>query len=149
MDLKIAGSGPELPRLADQIEAAGLSSFVTFEGFCDLPKVIRFMCDSDFLVLPSLSEPWGLVVNEAMQCECIPIVSDKVGRSRDLVEPGVIGFVFASGNVRALSAILKDVTYGRVNLRILRQTCTERIAQFNEDSFAEGFLIPLIGRLNS
>jgi glycosyltransferase involved in cell wall biosynthesis len=46
---------------------------------------------SDVLVLPSYSEPWGLVVNEAMACGMPVIVSEKCGCAPDLVQNGKNG----------------------------------------------------------
>ena len=40
----------------------------------------------DVLVLPSAYEPWGLVVNEALEAGVPVIVSDRVGARKDLVE---------------------------------------------------------------
>src|SRR5690606_145786 len=55
---------------------------------------------ADILVLPSYSEPWGLVTNEAMVCEMPVIVSRKAGSSKDLIKEGFNGFTFDaySGN---------------------------------------------------
>src|SRR5260221_9425889 len=66
-------------------------------------------CSSDLLVLPSLYEPFGLVVNEAMLCGCPVAVSDRVGAKYDLVRSGENGYVFPVGNVDALAAIFRDV----------------------------------------
>ena len=38
------------------------------------------------IVLPSAYEPWGLVVNEALEAGVPVIVSDRVGARKDLVE---------------------------------------------------------------
>ena len=40
---------------------------------------------ADLFILPSTSEPWGLVVNEAMRCELPVLVSSRCGCAEDLV----------------------------------------------------------------
>ena len=60
-------------------------------------------------VLPSLFEPFGLVVNEAMLCGLPVAVSDSVGAKFDLVRPDENGYVFPAGDVEALAAILRQI----------------------------------------
>jgi glycosyltransferase involved in cell wall biosynthesis len=61
------------------------------------------------LVLPSHSEPWGLVVNEALSFGCPAVVSDRCGCVPELVIDGVTGFAFQAGDIGALSAALLAV----------------------------------------
>ena len=53
------------------------------------------------LVLPSHSEPWGLVVNESLSYGCPVVVSDICGCVPDLVLDGVTGYSFPVGDVPA------------------------------------------------
>jgi glycosyltransferase involved in cell wall biosynthesis len=80
---------------------------VYFMGFQNQTELPTFYAMADVFVLPSGSEQWGLVVNEAM-CFGLPvIVSDQVGAGGDLVREGVNGFVYPAGDVIFLSARLK------------------------------------------
>lgn len=51
------------------------------------------LCAHDVLILPSIAEPWGLVVEEALAVGLVVLVSQACG-ARVLVENGVNGFVF-------------------------------------------------------
>jgi glycosyltransferase involved in cell wall biosynthesis len=55
-------------------------------------QVLELMMQSDVLVLPSLSEAFGLVVTEALACGLPVIVTPNVGAS-DLISDGREGFV--------------------------------------------------------
>ncbi|HJY98737.1 MAG TPA: glycosyltransferase [Patescibacteria group bacterium] len=57
----------------------------------DLPR-IYVACDC--LILPSLEEVWGLVVNEALHCGLKVLVSEKCGCVPDLVRVGMNGYTF-------------------------------------------------------
>jgi len=107
--LVFAGDGPLRNSVEQRARELAIVDRIRFLGFVNqtqLPAVYRA---SDLLVLPSIYEPFGLVVNEAMLCGCPVIVSDRVGAKFDLVRPGENGYIFPVGNVDALAAILSDV----------------------------------------
>jgi glycosyltransferase involved in cell wall biosynthesis len=80
--------------LGDGEQKAELSAFCTQQKlnsvvFMDSKpwyEVPQYLALADVLVLPSVSEPWGLVVNEAMVCGLPVLVSDKCGCATDLVQ---------------------------------------------------------------
>jgi glycosyltransferase involved in cell wall biosynthesis len=83
----------------------GIDGAVDFLGYRpqeSLPEVCR---SSDVLVLPSLVEPWGLVVNEAMFCRTPVIVSRQCGCAADLVTPET-GWCFSPQRQSELEAAI-------------------------------------------
>lgn len=103
--LAIAGSGT----LRTHVEAiaADADCRVTYLGRLSGDDVLRAYLAADFLVLPSLFEPWGLVVNEAMACGLPVIVSDRVGCADDLVRPGETGLMVAAGREIELAEAIR------------------------------------------
>jgi glycosyltransferase involved in cell wall biosynthesis len=69
-------------------------------------QVPAYLALSDVLILPSYSEPWGLVVNEAMACGMPVAVSNKCGCAVDLVKEAVNGYTFNPENRREISLVL-------------------------------------------
>lgn len=110
MRLVVAGSGPLEQDLKRKCVELGIEKSVDFLGYrpqASLPEVYRFC---DVFVLPSLIEPWGLVVNEAMFCRMPVIVSRQCGCAADLVTPQT-GWCFSPSCQSELeTAILKAVT---------------------------------------
>lgn len=101
--LLLAGDGalrPELDKLVAEV-APGLVKFLGFRNQTELPAFYD-LCD--LFVLPSVFEPWGLVVNEVMNAGKPVIVSDKIGSGHDLVKPSENGDVFHAGDVKDLHA---------------------------------------------
>jgi glycosyltransferase involved in cell wall biosynthesis len=90
--------------LADRIRASLVPATGVVTGFVNQSDLPAYYHAADILVLPSESETWGLVVNEAMACGALPVVSDRVGCARDLAAG--VGEVFPWGNVPALAAAL-------------------------------------------
>ncbi|MDX1251468.1 MAG: glycosyltransferase family 4 protein [Gammaproteobacteria bacterium] len=62
--LTIGGDGPERSALLQLAEELNLGGVVTFSGWID--DVAAFLDNGDAFVLPSLDEPFGIVVLEAM-----------------------------------------------------------------------------------
>lgn len=92
--LILLGEGDGKAALQAQAAALDLAGRVVFLPGCDWPDVPTYLTLADVLVLPSLSEPWGLVVNEAMACGLPVLVSDRCGCAIDLVRDGQNGYTF-------------------------------------------------------
>ena len=77
------GTGP----MRDELVAEKRDRDIVIADGVPWREVPLYMAMSDVLVLPSVSEPWGLVVNEAMVCELPVIVSERCGCVPELVSP--------------------------------------------------------------
>lgn len=105
--LLIVGDGPERELLENLARNLNLPDKILFAGGFPWYKVPEWLAKSDVLILPSKSEPWGLVVNEAMTCGMPVLVSDKCGCAADLVEHGKNGFTFDPDNQSALEEVMR------------------------------------------
>ena len=65
--------------------------------------------EADALVLPSIHDPWGLVVNEAMAAGLPVVVSSAAGAADDLVTDGWNGFVVPPFDAAALTRALETL----------------------------------------
>lgn len=81
--------------------------FLDFVNQYEMPLLYNA---SDVFILPSLSETWGLSVNEAMAAGKAVIVSDKCGCYFDLVNEGINGYVFRSNNLDSLVSAMNKFT---------------------------------------
>ena len=117
--LVIAGEGPLRAELESQAAALGIAAQVRFLGFVNQSQLPAVYTSADLMVLPSEYEPFAVVVNEAMCCGCPVAASDHVGAARDLVAPVHKEFVFRTGDIVALAALLKDAVSDRARLASL------------------------------
>ena len=92
--LVLLGDGPLKNQLESQTRDLNLTDRVRILPAVHWYRVPDTLALCDVLVLPSRSEPWGLVVNEAMVCGLPVVVSDRCGCVNDLVQDGKNGFVF-------------------------------------------------------
>lgn len=72
-------------------------------GFQNQSRLPIYYGISDMLILPSESETWGLVINEAMACGLPVIVSNGVGCKDDLIIDEITGKNFPVGNIELLA----------------------------------------------
>ncbi len=90
--LVIAGAGPERGNLELQVDRLNLQGSVLFVGSFPHQKIHELYNVCDVFVLPSLIEPFGMVLIEAMACGK-PIIGSRVGGIVDIVEDGTNGFL--------------------------------------------------------
>jgi glycosyltransferase involved in cell wall biosynthesis len=135
--LVFAGNGAskaELEKRAKQIRSGQIS----FTGFVQREDLAGLYALAEALILPTHSDPWGLVVNEAMACGLPIVVSSAAGCSADLVENGWNGYVVPPGNTEklrsAIDSLLRSAELrGRMSAR-----SRERIRNYSPEACAAG-----------
>lgn len=136
VEVTLVGSGalePELRRIGAQI---GIPT--AFPGFVNQSQLPAIYASADVVVLPSVAETWGLVVNEAMACGVPAVVSDTVGCAPDLVEQGVTGAIFASGDIAGCARALESVL--ALDRAATRRHLAERMATYSPARAADGIV---------
>jgi glycosyltransferase involved in cell wall biosynthesis len=130
----MAGDGPLHAQCEEQARTAGAP--VRFTGFLNQSRIPEAYAAADALVLPSETETWGLVVNEAMACGLPCIVSDRVGCGPDIVDRGVTGDVYPMGDVEALAALM--LHHG--NLAAMGRHAQRKIESYSVEAAASAML---------
>jgi len=85
----IAGWGDLAPRVVEQVAALGLGRKIRFAGFLRGKDVERAYKMADVYVLPSVSEPFGLTVLEAIQ-HGVPVILSKNAGVTEVLPTGVL-----------------------------------------------------------
>lgn len=106
-ELVIAGSGSEEERLRSLA-----SGRVRFLGPLGRDELVDWYAQADVFVLPSCSEPWGMVLNEAAAAGLPIVATEDAGAAHDLVEHGVNGFRVPSRDSEALADALGRLAEG-------------------------------------
>lgn len=134
--LRIVGTGPKLDELKTLVDALGVRGTVHFLGSLQDEPLSREYFGATCLVLPSSSEPWGLVVNEALSHGCPTVVSDCCGCVPELVVTGETGYSFEACNVAALRDTLLKAMDQFADTKATAERCLNRIARFDPRSAA-------------
>lgn len=106
--------GPLLESLKARAAAEGLD--VDFPGFLPMEDLIRLYETCSVYVAAGRAEPWGMRLNDAVQCGAPIAVSSGMG-GRKMVDEYGCGFVFERDNAedlaRQLKRMIEDETYYR------------------------------------
>lgn len=102
--LTLVGNGPELESLR-----ALAGNNVSLVGHVPNENIQEIYASHDVFILPSISEPWGLVVEEALYCGLPVLASSKVGSVEDLVLNYGAGLAFDPRSEVSLQNAIKTV----------------------------------------
>jgi glycosyltransferase involved in cell wall biosynthesis len=92
--LDLVGFGPLEPQLFAAADSLPHPNRCRIRPFLQLPELALAYRQASALVLASLVDQWGLVVNEAIAAGLPALVSSGCGCAADLIEPGVSGLTF-------------------------------------------------------
>jgi glycosyltransferase involved in cell wall biosynthesis len=102
VSLLLVGDGPEEASLRQICKDQDIQN-VIFAGFQQKLDLPPYYAVSDIFVFPTLGDPYGLVVDEAMACS-LPIISTSAaGEILDRVEEGVNGCIVSPEDSEALA----------------------------------------------
>ncbi|QEH31704.1 Alpha-monoglucosyldiacylglycerol synthase [Aquisphaera giovannonii] len=142
-DLVLCGDGPQADAVSRAVDASGCGHAIHRPGFLQADGLARWYAFASAFVLPSLSEPWGLVVNEAAAAGLPLLVSDRVGAGATLVpEPeGTTGARFDPLDVEAIAHKLAWLASLPDDERLaMGRRAAGVVAAWGPDRFARGTL---------
>lgn len=108
LSLLLVGDGADEERLRERCEREGIDG-VVFAGFHQQDDLADYYAASDVFVFPTLGDPYGLVVDEAMACSLPVLSSNAAGEIGPRVVDGRNGFVFKSGDASALATRMVEL----------------------------------------
>jgi len=116
-------------------------------GFQNQLQVRECYHGSDVLFLPSESETWGLVVNEAFATGIPAVVTDTCGCAHDLVVPGETGEIFPVGQIDGIARKLDVLFSNPEQLRLMGRRAREKVLkEYTVEKFARAVLAAMANR---
>ena len=126
--LIIGGDGPERAMLVALVQQLDLASRVEFHGWVD--DVAAFLDNGDIFVLPSLDEPFGIVVLEAM-ARGKTIISTKTKGPIEVLNDRMAYFAEVGDAIslaNAMTVALNDVQANISNVNVTNTTVSKAVA---------------------
>ena len=141
--LKIIG-GKETAEYTEIIKENKLKN-IEFIDFCEKEELIRHYDESDIFVLPTRSEVWGLVINEAMSRGLPVITTEMCIAGLSLIENNKNGYIIPVDNeselLEKINILARDkelrVKFGSENLKKIKEYTIERSTEKDFKVFRE------------
>lgn len=139
--LVLVGMGANEATLRKVTDESSFRDHVLFAGYKSYVDILPYYAFASSLILPSKSEPWGLVLNEAMAAGVPVIASDACGACDDLVTDGETGLVFEHCSEEALmQAMLRMSSFPPQDYVRMVIRGKERVGGYSLDAFRRAFL---------
>jgi len=134
-ELHLCGAGP----LEDELRgrAEGIPGIV-FRGFLQEAEIAKTLAASLALLLPSIEEPFGLVVNEAIALGVPVILSHSCGAVDRIVRSGVNGYVVEPDNVEGMAHFMTLLDRDVAEWRRLAVNAQQFRADADVGAFVDG-----------
>lgn len=110
--LVLVGDGPLRKSLEELADSLGLQERVVFCGKQGRMQVTNLLRGCEVFVLPSRSEPFGIVILEAMACKK-PVIATKVAGPMEIIEDGKTGILVEADNPDMLAKAMTNMLNSR------------------------------------
>ena len=134
--LLVLGDGPLREDLELYREELGLADDVLMPGFKPYHLLPSYYGLAEAFVHASITEQWGLVVNEAMAAGLPVIVSERCGCCSDLVEDGRNGYSFDPYDTKSLASLMLKTAEGEFDLQAMGKASEDIISRWTPQTFA-------------
>lgn len=131
LNLIIAGKGPYLEELQDLLSEY---SRVKFVGQLERKELAQAYSLSDFLVFPSTTDTFGMVVLESQACG-LPALVSNVGGPQEIIRDGLTGFVLPAYHAKAWEAKILEL----INMAEFNTTRYLQMRQYAREHVEKNF----------
>lgn len=115
--LDIIGDGSESVKLLNYVDKHSLNSCISFLGKFSMDEIHQKNLEYDVLILPSIHDGWGAVINEGLQSGLFVISSDNCG-ANTLIEGSNRGIIFKNRSLKSLSNALNDCIINSAEIKL-------------------------------
>lgn len=139
LSLVFVGDGQARHELEEQ--AASISpGMIRFAGFAQREVLAAYYALAEMLILPTYTDTWGLVVNEAMACGLPVILSRAAGCATDLVTDNFNGLLVVPKDRSALACAMNRLAQQPELAKAMGARSFERIAQYSPQEWSKGIV---------
>ncbi|HZE86370.1 MAG TPA: glycosyltransferase family 4 protein [Puia sp.] len=140
----LVGNGSLKPSLQKLAKGNKRIIFLDFQNQTLMPAVYRL---GDVYIMPSLSETWGMGINEALACGRPVMASEEVGCAADLILENRTGITFKADDIEKCARFLQELCRDRQRLADMGNDAASLIQFFTFAHIVDS-IGHIMGRLN-
>lgn len=137
VEVTVVGAGPRRESLETSCAELGLADVVTFTGFVPGAELRAAYREAHLFAFPSIYEPFGLVVLEAM-ASGLPVVAFDAGGVREIVRDGTDGHLVTPGDAGAFGSALTELAGDDEQRAEMSRRARERAETFDWERTVTG-----------
>ncbi|NND01121.1 MAG: glycosyltransferase family 4 protein [Gammaproteobacteria bacterium] len=124
------GGGELCAEIAATVSRMQLDEYVEMTGWQSTAEVNAHMAAADIMLMTSdQREGWGLVINEAINNQCLVVANEAAGAARWLIEDGESGIVYRDEHLAATIDKLAALCHDRQKLSHMAQTANDHLTR--------------------
>ena len=135
--LVLVGDGSCRGQLEEQARRIS-PGVIVIPGFAQREQLAVYYALGDILILPTYTDTWGLVVNEAMACGLPVILSEAAGCAADLVTENWNGCIVPPGEVSSLTSAMRKLANQPNLCAAMGVNSKKRISNYSPDAWSMG-----------
>jgi len=135
--LIIIGNGPLYSEIKKFIEKNDLKQKIWLFGFKQKDELIRYYALADIFLFPSLQEPYGIVISEALTSGLFCLSSKYAGASYDLIQEGINGCLIDPKNPEDLKTKIELVIKKIMEKPWNRNEISNSIKKFTSEYYGQ------------
>jgi len=137
--LRIVGDGPDKSRLMNLAKALRLEAKTFFEGLISHAQIAAYYQRCDVLCFPTLGEPFGKVILEAMACGK-PVVASNIGGPTHIIKEGKTGFLVPPGQPKAIAERILELLNDESRMKEMGRNARRVVVRrYSWDKIAEAY----------
>lgn len=136
--LTLIGDGPLMGTVRERIARYRLADRVTATGWLDAASVQRVLSEADILCMPSTSEGLPVAAIEALK-HGLAIIASNIPGVRDVVDDGVNGFLFPTGDFAAFAHKINWLLENDSTLQAMKHASWAKARQFEISTVADQY----------
>jgi glycosyltransferase involved in cell wall biosynthesis len=138
-NLTIVGEGQQKEMLTTLVTALGIAKHVRFEGLVPYSSMPEYYKQCDIFCFPTLGEPFGKAIVEAMACGK-PVIATNAGGPAEIIQDEVDGILVAPSDAEAMAKqIVRLANSESERLRIGGRARETAVKRFSWEAVAEKY----------
>jgi glycosyltransferase involved in cell wall biosynthesis len=138
VSLLLVGDGPDESWSRERCRQEGLAN-VAFAGFHQSDTLPSLLASADVFVFPTLGDPFGMVVPEAMACGLPVISTSAAGEIRDRIHDGENGYIVPPANSGMLQLQMQRLADDDVLRKSMGAAAKRSVAGQSPELWAHAF----------